>query len=167
MAFWTQNFSFGPKLKLLLRCHVMISIKLSRPKSRPWLIISKIVHFDIFHYFYQFEHMKSEVRKGKHLCGRELNSLYFTVLFYRFYDAVPNDTAVVSIYYFDPWSTDQMLENSPKQYFVLISKDRANRLYKEIYMKCIYWLEKFLSMGSKRVIWKLLLTKNERVSNSL
>ena len=53
-----------------------------------------------------------------------------------------------------------MLKNSPKQYFVLTSKDRANRLYKEIYTKCIYWLEKFLSMGSKRVIWKLLLTKN-------
>jgi len=45
--------------------------------------------------------MKGEVRKGKHLCGRELNSFYFTVLFYRFYDAVPNDTVLVSKYYLD------------------------------------------------------------------
>ena len=60
-----------------------------------------------------------------------------------------------------------MLQNSAKQFFVVTSKDRASRLYKEIYTKCIYWLEKFLKEASKRVIWNLLLTKNEHVSNSI
>ena len=60
-----------------------------------------------------------------------------------------------------------MLVNSPKQYFALISKDRAHRLYKELYMKCIYWLEKFLAIGSKKVLWKLFITKNDHVSKTL
>ena len=46
----------------------------------------------------------------------------------------------------------------------MMSKDRAHRLYKEIYDKCIYWLEKFVKNGSKKVIWKLFLRKNKEVS---
>ena len=45
-----------------------------------------------------------------------------------------------------------------------MGKDRAHRLYKEIYMKCIYWITKFLEMGSTKVIWNLLDTKNSDVS---
>ena len=65
-----------------------------------------------------------------------------------------------------------MLKNSAKKFFVVTSKGRASRLYNEIYTKCIYWLEKFLkeaseNFSSKKVIWKLLLTKNEHVSNSI
>ena len=57
-----------------------------------------------------------------------------------------------------------MFMNSRKKFFTIISKDRAHRLYKEVYEKCIYWLEKFLAMGSKKVIWKLFVTKNYKVS---
>ena len=57
-----------------------------------------------------------------------------------------------------------VLMNSSKQYFKMINKDRAYRLYKEIYLKCIYWIEQFLTMGSKKVIWKLVATKNHHVS---
>ena len=58
------------------------------------------------------------------------------------------------------------LVNLIKQYFTIISKDRAHRLYKEIYEKCIYWLKKFIEMASKKVIWKLFVTKNVKVSLS-
>jgi len=47
---------------------------------------------------------------------------------------------------------------------MIISKDRAHRLYKEVYNKCIWWLEKFLAIGSKKTIWKLVVEKNEDVS---
>ena len=57
-----------------------------------------------------------------------------------------------------------MLVNSYKEYFMIISKDRAHRLYKEVYNKCIWWLEKFLAIGSKKTIWKLVVAKNEDVS---
>ena len=57
-----------------------------------------------------------------------------------------------------------VLMNSSKQYFKMINKDRAHKLYKEIYLKCIYWIEQFLTMGSKKVIWKLVATKNHHVS---
>ena len=57
-----------------------------------------------------------------------------------------------------------MLMNSKKEYFRMINKDRAHRLYTEIYMKCIYWIEQFLTMGPKKVIWKLVATKNRHVS---
>ena len=50
---------------------------------------------------------------------------------------------------------------------MIISKDRAHKLYKEVYLKCLYWLEKCLTMASKKVIWKLLATKNLRVSDLL
>ena len=62
---------------------------------------------------------------------------------------------------------DKVLVNSSKQYFALISKERAHRLYKELYMKCIYWLERLLTIGSKKVLWKLLITKNGHVSKTL
>ena len=44
-----------------------------------------------------------------------------------------------------------VLMNSSKQYFKMINKDRAHKLYKEIYLKCIYWIEQFLTMGSKKL----------------
>ena len=50
---------------------------------------------------------------------------------------------------------------------MIISKDRAHKLYKEVYLKCLYWLEKFLTMASKKVIWRLLVTRNLRVSDLL
>ena len=59
-----------------------------------------------------------------------------------------------------------LLVNSRKEFFTIISKDRAHRLYKEVYEKCMYWLEKFLAIGSKQVIWKLFATKNSKYMNN-
>jgi len=71
MAFWTPFFPFGLKCKQLSRRHVMISLRSFLPeiKTTRSSFFKSIYIFDIFHPFYQFEHTKSEVWKGKNLCA--------------------------------------------------------------------------------------------------
>ena len=71
MAFWTPFFPFGLKCKHLSRLHVMISVRTFLPeiKTISSSFFKSIYIFDIFYHFYQFEHTKSEVWKGKNLCA--------------------------------------------------------------------------------------------------